>query len=555
MKTKAELQKRPQQPVSTVNKNQQKHQDDKKNEKKPNVRTTDYKKMEEIILTDPDSLTHEEFLFFQSVVGYRRAIQLLNEGKRRKQLRKIDGTGKTVRNLQQNKGQEKTGSKEQKVIQKQKLSQVSQKSENEPIQKTESANDKSSTTSLPGNLKSSIEKEADLMGSKAESAGSKARIVQLKKLSHLKQEHKVVQRISQEEPMRNSENKPSNWDIKAGKYNRNVKEAQLMLINLGHKLPKYGANGKWYGSGETFNAITKFQKACKTIHDFVSKYGKKNSRKHIKHFQGIKPTGNLDIITFGALQKQINRKIRGPKVIVATTNRNIQNKAGMSGKLDKASNTDDIRKKYYPMYELGRIHNRVQAKAAKKYDLIYEMNVKGAGNIPGKTDGRADLVDLHTHEVWEIKSDTPNWNEFSGGVGRAQLNRYILASEQYGKFHLRTGNPRIVIEPFDDTAFGKSVKVFVRPGMWSFHNLEKGMIYYKIIYKMKPQNVPQEVPSEASEPEWYEIIAGFGLIIVFGAGTLALAIDDITGIGTADNALIGGTISGVAKGAQMAFGW
>ncbi len=158
MKTKAALQKKPQQSVSTVSKKVQKQPNTVKKEMQPNVRTTDYKKMEEIILTDPDSLTREEFLFFQSAVGYRRAIQLLNEGKRRKQLRKMEGTGRKVRSLQQNQEQETNGTKEKKVIQKQKLSQVSQKSENEPVQKRASGKNTSSSTSLPKNLKSGLEK-------------------------------------------------------------------------------------------------------------------------------------------------------------------------------------------------------------------------------------------------------------------------------------------------------------------------------------------------------------------------------------------------------------
>lgn len=70
MQTNAELQIKEKQPLSTGNISLQKQMETTKNEKKPNVRTTDYKKMEEIFLADPDSVTREEFLFFQSTVGY-----------------------------------------------------------------------------------------------------------------------------------------------------------------------------------------------------------------------------------------------------------------------------------------------------------------------------------------------------------------------------------------------------------------------------------------------------------------------------------------------------
>ncbi len=65
--------------------------------KKPNVRTTDYRQMIQIFLTDPDSVTREEFMFFQRVLGYRQALTLLDEGKRRKRSEK---TGQPIEPLQ-----------------------------------------------------------------------------------------------------------------------------------------------------------------------------------------------------------------------------------------------------------------------------------------------------------------------------------------------------------------------------------------------------------------------------------------------------------------------
>lgn len=737
MKTKAELQNIPKQPVSTVNKNLHKQQDGKTSEKKPNVRTTDYKKMEEIFLTDPDSVTREEFLFFQSAVGYRRAMQLLNEGQRRKQLSKMDGTGKTVRNIQQNKEQDKLdiNTNQKNVIQKQKLSQVSQLGGNETIQK-KSVKNISSFTSLPSNLRaglenlsgidlsdvsvhknsdkpqqvgafaytqgnnihiapgqekhlphegwhavqqkqgrvaptmqmksgtlmnddSELEKEADVMGSKAVEAGKQTDTLQLKKTGSTLQDSRVIQRKTENQDkiqpayygeknenvkkiqqvlikmnywvgssddkatgyfgditkqslinyqlgymkLKKDElydkkgnyvgcgpktvnslnnnyqllynpnvpqnvkdsiintakenNKSYTWNIKAGVYNGNVKEAQLMLMNLGHKLPKYGADGKWNSSGETFNAIKKFQNACKVIYDLVSKHGNKNSLKHVSHFKGIKPTGMLDEITFKALQEQNNRKAKGTRAVVAGINSNTNNNAVMTAGVNGASNLGDINKNYNVYEEYGAVHKEVQVKASAKYALTMEHKVKGGGLTPGKTDGWADLVDKKTHEVWEVKNDNPKWNETSG-VGRRQLERYILASKKYGNFYLVRGNPRIKIEPFKTNVFGKPATVTVRSGLGAINDLENGMIYYKVKYdkeEKEPQKVPQEVPSAVQEREWWEIPVGVGLVIVCAVATVILIADDATGIGAADDPLLGGTLSGIAKGAQMIFAW
>lgn len=60
---------------------------------KPAVRTTQISKMTEIFLKDPDSVTREEFMLFQSTVGYRQAVRLMEEGKRRKNLKKAGQLG------------------------------------------------------------------------------------------------------------------------------------------------------------------------------------------------------------------------------------------------------------------------------------------------------------------------------------------------------------------------------------------------------------------------------------------------------------------------------
>jgi hypothetical protein len=280
MQTRMALQKKPEQLLSTVNKNPQNQSDTTQIAKKPNVRTTEYRKMMEIFLTDPDSVTREEFLLFQKVVGYSRALRLLNEGKRRKQLRKMEVRGTTLKKPSIEKDNEASDNAEQKVVQKKDSDLVVRKGRGELSQIKESRNDTSSGTGLPGSLRSGLEKlsgvdlsdvnvyknsdkpqqvgalaytqgkdihiasgqekhlphegwhavqqkqgrveptlqmktgtlvndnaglekEADIMGSRAAKEGSQtSTIQQLEINSNIKQENKVIQRITQEEAMK-----------------------------------------------------------------------------------------------------------------------------------------------------------------------------------------------------------------------------------------------------------------------------------------------------------------------------------------------------------------
>ncbi len=61
--------------------------------KKNTVRTTEYKKMIEICLSDPDSVTRDEFIAFQSAMGYGQTVRLMEEGKRRKMAEKGEKKG------------------------------------------------------------------------------------------------------------------------------------------------------------------------------------------------------------------------------------------------------------------------------------------------------------------------------------------------------------------------------------------------------------------------------------------------------------------------------
>ncbi|MCL6500931.1 MAG: 50S ribosomal protein L4 [Candidatus Pacearchaeota archaeon] len=80
MQIKAELSKKPETPSSGANKSKQ----NKPEIKRPTIRTTDIRKLMDMILNNPDSITHEEFMLFQKQIGYREAMALMQEGKRHK---------------------------------------------------------------------------------------------------------------------------------------------------------------------------------------------------------------------------------------------------------------------------------------------------------------------------------------------------------------------------------------------------------------------------------------------------------------------------------------
>ena len=52
-------------------------------ENKKKVRITDYKKLLQMMLNDPDAITREEFLFLQSIIGYRQAVAAREKAKLR----------------------------------------------------------------------------------------------------------------------------------------------------------------------------------------------------------------------------------------------------------------------------------------------------------------------------------------------------------------------------------------------------------------------------------------------------------------------------------------
>ena len=107
-------------------------------------------------------------------------------------------------------------------------------------------------------------------------------------------------------------NSAYSWDIQPDVYNAYVKEAQERLITLGYKLPKYGADGKWSGSGETYNAILSFQTYCKNTYAGIQQ-GTSENRKQFEHYYGVAPTGKLDKATYNALEKELLRRVNAGK--------------------------------------------------------------------------------------------------------------------------------------------------------------------------------------------------------------------------------------------------
>ena len=441
--------------------------------KKKNVRITDHNILMTILLNDPDALTTEEFLFLQSVIGYRQATIARQEGKKRKQQRKLQGMSPPL--LEKPKleskpaapgsglpdnlraGLEKLSGVELSDV---KVHQNSHKPQQVGALAYTKGNDihiapgqerylphegwhavqqKQGIVSAEFQLKSGLavnadehlEKEADIMGKKAESnsedsilqseqtngvkaPGTKGTVIQrvttqeegralhntkkqetaekaeiipaaygetsenVKKIQQVlmsmnywtgrsgdkaseyfgdvtreslinfqtgymkldKQElydkkgkyvgcgpstakslntaYKLLNNSYVPEQAKNGimgmgkspeNNSAYNWDIKAGVYNAYVKEAQVMLMNMGYRLPKYGADGKWSNSGETYEALLGFQKSCKSAFEGVKKNGNAGNLKPVEHFQGIEPTGSLDQRTYAALQKEKTKKV------------------------------------------------------------------------------------------------------------------------------------------------------------------------------------------------------------------------------------------------------
>ncbi len=101
---------------------------------KKNVRTTDYKKLVQIMINNPNAVSREEFIFLQSIIGYRQAIAMREEAILRKKQGKLNGSSLNT----------------------------------QIIKNSNNKNQASSNTGMPNNLRSGLEKlsGADLSGLK-----------------------------------------------------------------------------------------------------------------------------------------------------------------------------------------------------------------------------------------------------------------------------------------------------------------------------------------------------------------------------------------------------
>lgn len=84
------LLKKPETTISRAKNTVSNTQNSKSTPIKKNVRTTDYKKLLQIMINDPDSITRNEFMIIQSAIGYRQTVAIREEAKLRKKQSKLD---------------------------------------------------------------------------------------------------------------------------------------------------------------------------------------------------------------------------------------------------------------------------------------------------------------------------------------------------------------------------------------------------------------------------------------------------------------------------------
>lgn len=157
MRTRMLLQRKQEQTSGFGSKNKHSRVDLKKSKSpKANVRTADPKEMIGIFLADPYSVTHEEFSFLQSIIGYRQAINLLEEGKQSKKLEKAGLIYTGVKGSLIKREQDPTVNTKPAVVQKK--DSVSQERQKDILQTKKDSKGISFNTGLPANLKDGLEK-------------------------------------------------------------------------------------------------------------------------------------------------------------------------------------------------------------------------------------------------------------------------------------------------------------------------------------------------------------------------------------------------------------
>ncbi len=128
----------------------------KPTENKENVRTTDYKKLLQIMLNNPYAITREEFIVLQSAIGYRRAVEMREEAIRLKKQRELGQTNVSMNSISLEKS--KSGIKKDSEGKKE-FSGLKNNDEKNPLQmKKDDGNTATSSSGMPHNLKAGLEK-------------------------------------------------------------------------------------------------------------------------------------------------------------------------------------------------------------------------------------------------------------------------------------------------------------------------------------------------------------------------------------------------------------
>jgi len=99
----------------------------------------------------------------------------------------------------------------------------------------------------------------------------------------------------------------------------------------------------------------------------------------------------------------------------------------------------------------------------RSWGTVMEVGIPGAGPS-GTNQGRADLYNLFTGDVWEVKPDKPWWHK----PGREQLWRYIGALRAAG-YPAQPGGPHNFVVPY---VGGQELVVTSYP-------TDAGMLYYR----------------------------------------------------------------------------
>ncbi len=314
MYTRVPAEKKPDPSFGTRNKNSITSQ---RTVKKPKVRSTDYRILLQLVLSNPDSITPQEFLFLQSAIGYQEAMNVLEEGKRSKLLQKMgvtatatriqpketnrqegentpsgDGLPENLKNgleflsgvslsdVKLHKNSEKPQSVgalaytqgndihiapgQEKYLPHEGWHAVQQKQG-----RVEATVQMKSGTLL--NDDTGLEKEADVMGSRAEREASESRIIQSRQTGELNSSEikgNVIQRVTQQEGMELALKNTKKPDIAEndeiipaayGETSQNVKKIQQILINMNYWTGKSGDKATGYFGEVTKESLISFQ--------------------------------------------------------------------------------------------------------------------------------------------------------------------------------------------------------------------------------------------------------------------------------------------------------